>query len=112
VPLEGAVSFLSEILTPPVVLAGIGGFVVNVLGLLELRHVPKEQRPDFRDVLYWLPFFAWPLLGGLVGYLYNDSAMPLGKLVSFHIGISSPLILKTMAEVIPPQARRQLPPGA
>lgn len=86
--------------------------MINLLSLLELQHVPKEQRPDFRDFLYWLPFFAWPLLGGLVGYLYNDAAAPLGKLVSFHVGISSPLILRTMAAAIPTQARRHLPPDA
>jgi hypothetical protein len=105
-------SIESEILTAPVVLAATGGLVVNVLSLLELQHVPKNQRPDFRDLLYWLPFVAWPLLGGIVGYLYNDNVSPLGKIVAFHIGISSPLILRTMASVLPAQARKQIPPGA
>lgn len=105
-------SIESEIIIAPIVLAAIGGFVVNVLNLLELQHVPKDRRPDFRDWLYWLPFVAWPLLGGIAGYLYNDNASPLGKLVAFHIGISSPLILRTMASVLPAQARPQLPPGA
>jgi hypothetical protein len=104
--------FLSNILIPPIVLAALGGMVVNILSLLELQHVPKERRPDFRDFLYWLPFVAWPLLGGLVGYLYNDSASPLGKLVAFHLGLSSPLILRTMLNAAPAQARPPLPPGA
>lgn len=102
----------SGILVTPVILAAIGGFVVNLLSLLELQHVPKDRRPDFHDLLYWLPFFAWPLLGGIIGYLYNDATSPLGKLVAFHIGISSPLILRTMANVVPSSARQQLPPGA
>jgi len=109
---RGAISGTSEILIAPVILAAIGGLVVNVLGLIELQHVPKDRRPDLGDSLYWLPFIAWPLLGGLVGYLYNDSAVPLGKLVSFHLGISSPLILRTMANILPAQAREPLPPGA
>ncbi len=105
-------AFLSEILIPPIVLAGVGGLVVNILSLLELQHVPKDRRPDFHDFLYWLPFVTWPLLGGFVGYLYNDSSSPLGKLVAFHIGLSSPLILRTMVSAIPAQAPPQLPPGA
>ena len=105
-------SIQSEILIAPIILAAIGGLVINVLNLLELQNVPKDRRPDFHDWLYWLPFFAWPLLGGIVGYLYNDSASPLGKIVAFHIGISSPLILRAMANVIPAQARQQLPKGA
>jgi len=102
----------SQIFTEPVVLAAIGGSVVNILDLLELQHVPKNQRPDFHDFLYWLPFFVWPVLGGLVGYLYDDSTLPLGKIVAFHLGLSSPLILKTMKNLIPRQASQQLPPGA
>jgi len=105
-------AFLSEILIPPILLAAAGGLVVNILSLLELQHVPKDRRPDFRDFLYWLPFVIWPLLGGLVAYLYNDDASPLGKLVAFHIGLSSPLILRTMVSVVPTQASPQLPPGA
>jgi hypothetical protein len=102
----------SAILGAPVILAAIGGLVVNVLNLLELQHIPKDRRPDLHDLFYWLPFLVWPLLGGMVGYLYNEPASPLGKLVAFHIGISSPLILRTMVNALPTQARQQLPPGA
>ena len=101
---------MNEILTTPVILAAIGGSVVNILSLVELKNVPKDHRPDFKDPLYWLPFIVFPLLGGLVGYLYDDAASPLGKLVSFQLGLSSPLILKTAASTIPAQAHPDLPP--
>lgn len=103
-------NILAEI--QPIIPAAVGGLTVNVLNLLELQHIPKDRRPDFRDPLYWLPFAVWPLLGGFVGYLYNEASSPLGKLVAFHIGVSSPLILRTMTNVIPPQAAQSLPPGA
>lgn len=102
----------SEILIAPVILAALGSFVANLLNLLELPHIPKERRPDLRDPLYWVAFVVWPILGGIVGYLYNDTASPLGKLVAFHLGISAPLILKTMANVLPTQARQALPTGS
>ena len=103
---------MSEILVVPVILAGIGGLVVNLLSLLELQNISKERRPDFKDIFYWLPYLAWPLLGGLVGYLYYDPASPLGKFVSFQIGLSSPLILRAAVSTIPTQAKPNLPPGA
>lgn len=103
---------MSELFTPPVVLAAVGGLVVNLLSLLELQNVPKDRRPNFKDWLYWLPFIAWPLLGGLVGYLYNDAATPLGKFVAFHLGLSSPLILKAAAKTIPASAHASLPDDA
>lgn len=103
---------MAEIFTQQIVLAAIGGLVISVLNLLELQHVPKDRRPDLSDKLYWVAFFAWPLLGGLVGYLYTDAAAPLGRVVSFQLGLSTPLILKTAANVIPSMAKPQLPTGA
>lgn len=102
---------MNAILSTPVVLAVIGGVVIDVLNLIELQHVPKEQRPDFRSVLYWLPYLAWPFLGGLLGFLYTSPAAPLGKVVAFQVGLSAPLILRTMANTIPVKPP-QTPPGA
>ena len=31
-----------------IILSGSGGFIFNVLQLMELARVPKEQRPDFK----------------------------------------------------------------
>jgi hypothetical protein len=103
---------LSEVFSTSVILAMIGGLTINLLNLLELQNVPKERRPDFKDLLYWLPYLVWPILGGIVAFIYNDVTSPLGKLVAFHLGLSTPLILRTMANIIPVQIRKQLPPGA
>lgn len=100
---------LAEVFSAPVILAMVGGLTINVLNLIELQNVPKNRRPDFKDLLYWLPFLAWPILGGIVAFIYNDAASPLGKFVAFHIGLTTPLILRTMANIIPSQVRQQLP---
>lgn len=68
---------LSEIFSIPVILAMIGGLTINMLNLLELQNVPKDRRPDFKNFLYWLPFLVWPILGGVVAFIYNDVASPL-----------------------------------
>ncbi len=103
---------VSEVFSTPVILAMIGGLTINLLNLLELQNVPKERRPDFKDPLYWLPYAAWPILGGFMAYIYNEAASPLGKLVAFHVGLSTPVILRTMVSIIPPQIRQQVQPGA
>ncbi len=103
---------MAQFFTQQIVLAAIGGLVISVLNLIELQHIPKDRRPDLSDALYWVAFFAWPLLGGLVGYLYTDPAAPLGRFVSFQLGMSAPLILKTAANAIPAVAKAQLPKGA
>ncbi len=103
---------MAQFFTQQIVLAAIGGLVISILNLIELQHIPKDRRPDLSDVLYWVAFVAWPLLGGLVGYLYTDPASPLGRFVSFQLGMSTPLILKTAANAIPAVAKTQLPRDA
>ena len=84
-----------------IVISAIGGFTYNVVPLLELWKTPKESRPDFKDILYWLPYFAWPILAGFLLYLYEIPDMKITKLLAFHIGLSAPLIIRKMIEVLP-----------
>ena len=84
-----------------IVISAIGGFIYNVVPLLELWKAPKESRPDFKDFLYWLPYFVWPILAGFLIYLYEVPGMTITKLLAFHIGISAPLIIRKMIEVLP-----------
>lgn len=84
-----------------VIIATMGGLIYNIIPLLELWKTPKESRPDFCDVFYWLPYFVWPLLAGFFLYLYEAPGQSLNKLLAFHIGLSTPLALRKMIEVLP-----------
>jgi hypothetical protein len=84
-----------------VMIAALGGFAYNVVPLLELWKKPKESRPDFGDLLYWLPYVAWPLLAGFLLYLYEGPELKLSKFLAFHIGVSAPLAIRKMIEVLP-----------
>jgi len=92
-------------------MAFLGGVTLDLLNLAELQHVPKERRPNFKDVFYWLPYVIWPFLGAFLGYFYDDASAPLGKIVAFQIGLSAPLILRALASAVPRQTQ-QVPPGA
>ena len=86
--------------------AVFGGLAVNLLTLLELRHLPRIERPDtFRDPLYTLHFFIVPLCGGVLclAYVAGGTVSPL---LAINVGASAPLILKSFAAVIPPTGRR------
>jgi hypothetical protein len=103
---------MADILTTPVIIAALGGLIVSILNLLEIPNIPKDRKPDVHSLSYWITFLAWPILGGVVGFLYNDPVSPLNKLVAFQLGISSPLLLRSMANVIPNVAKQNPPPGA
>jgi hypothetical protein len=84
-----------------IIIAAVGGLTYNVVPLLELSRSPKESRPDFKDPLYWVPYLIWPVLAGFLLYLYQSPEIKITKLLSFHIGISAPLIIRQMIKVLP-----------
>jgi len=79
-----------------------GGFAINLVSIVELQNVPKERWPNFKNALYLLPFIIWPILG--VGLVYVYASAPhikLDPILAFNVGISAPLIIKSMAQAIP-----------
>ncbi len=84
-----------------IIIAAVGGLTYNVVPLLELWKTPKESRPDFKDLFYWVPYLVWPLLAGFLLYTYQSPGVKITRFLSFHIGISAPLIIRKMMEVLP-----------
>jgi len=84
-----------------VIIAAIGGFIYNIVPLLELWKTPRESRPDFHSIIYWIPYLVWPFLAGFLYYLYESPDFIAGKLMAFHIGITAPLAFRKMIEVLP-----------
>jgi hypothetical protein len=100
-------------LSEAIIIAAIAGFVVEALGLISLKAVPRKDRPDLKDPLYFLPFIVLPLLGGFLAFVYERSAIQLIPIIAFNVGASAPLIIRTLAQTAPsfvPPA--DTPPGA
>ena len=85
--------------------AAAGGVTINFVHLIEYSKRPKKERPDFSDILYWIVFLLYPILGAFLAYVYVESGVKLTPILSFHIGLSAPLILRTMIEVNPMKSR-------
>ncbi|EKS7204520.1 hypothetical protein O8H67_003192 [Enterobacter asburiae] len=86
-----------------------GAFFIKLLELAELHKLPKIERPDLKDWLYWIPYLILPILGGGLAYVYIASNTSLTPLLSVNIGISAPLVLRAMAQIVP---ATKTPPGA
>nr|VFK62654.1 MAG: hypothetical protein BECKUNK1418G_GA0071005_10267 [Candidatus Kentron sp. UNK]VFK70562.1 MAG: hypothetical protein BECKUNK1418H_GA0071006_10327 [Candidatus Kentron sp. UNK] len=84
-----------------IALACIGGFSVNLLQLMEYSKLPKPERPDFKDLLFWLPYLVWPVLSGVLAFAYIESGISLSPLLTLNIGLSAPLIFRAMLEANP-----------
>jgi hypothetical protein len=86
-----------------IIIGFFGGLTLNILNLLELQNVPPQNRPNFKDLFYWLPYIIWPLLGGLLVYLYESSGTQLNSLIAFQVGLTAPLIIKALISAVPKQ---------
>lgn len=91
-------------------LAAFGGLAVHLLNLVELQHVPKDRRPDFKDWLYWLPFGVSPALATVVAFAYGQSGTQLSPFLAINVGASTPLLLRSFANANP--FKKPLDPGA
>lgn len=91
----------SSLLQSAVYFATFGALAIKLLELAELPKVPASQRPDFKDIIYWVPFVVMPILGGGLAYMYVMSGIVLKPILAVNVGVSAPLILRAMAEVNP-----------
>jgi hypothetical protein len=74
---------------------------MQFIALMELGRIPKTERPDFKDPLYWLPFVVAPLIGGGLALAYIYPTDVLKPFVAINVGVSAPLILRSMANINP-----------
>lgn len=88
-------------LSPAVWFAVSGAFAIKLLELAELHKIPKIERPDLMDWLYWVPFLVMPVLGGGLAFAYVSSNTVLTPMLAINVGVSAPLVLRAMAQVNP-----------
>ena len=81
--------------------AAAGALAVELLKLAEIRNIPKHERPDLKEVLYWLPYLIIPLLGAGIAYMYIMSDIVLKPILAVNVGASAPLIIRTMMTTVP-----------
>lgn len=89
---------MSDMSTTQIMLfSAAGALAVELLKLAEIRNVPKHERPDLKEIVYWIPYVILPLLGAGLAYMYIVSDIALKPILAVNIGASAPLIIRTMA---------------
>ena len=84
----------------------LGGGTLKLLNVVDALSAPPDRRPDFKSVAYYLVIVINLVLSGILGYVYFDDTQKLNKVVYFHVGISAPLILRSLATSVPEIVRK------
>lgn len=84
----------------------LGGVSLQILNLIDALSAPPDRRPDFRSVSYYLVILFNLSLSVILGFVYFDDAQKLNKIVYFHVGLSAPLIFRSLATTLPDIVRK------
>jgi len=85
-----------------IILFGLFGSILgDLLFLTKLRQMPKEQRPKFGDITFYLPIIVNAIIGFGFVMAYYYTIEELTPILAIHIGASSPLIARTMLTIKP-----------
>lgn len=84
----------------------LGGVTLQLLNLIDALSAPADRRPDFKSIAYYLVILFNLFLSAILGYVYFDDTQKLNKIVYFHVGLSAPLILRSLATTVPEIVRK------
>lgn len=88
-------------LQTPIICCILGTIAVQLLQFIEAAKLPASQRPDYKSWEYYFTVLCSIIIAGIVGYIYFDGKDTYGKIVYFHTGASSPLLIRTLATALP-----------
>jgi len=89
----------------PILISGPGGVAMQMLYIVDGLNASKDRQPDFKSFGYYFGILINIGLSLILGYVYFDEEQKLNKIVYFHIGLSAPLILRTLATTLPEVVR-------
>ena len=84
-----------------------GGVLAEAAGIMALQTTAAGLRPVWlKDWFFWMWVVFRILCGGVLVLAYVLSGVSLTAFLAIHIGASSPLIIRTLINDVPPS-----PPG-
>ena len=95
---------LKSIFTEGVILSALGGLAYPLLTLLERIQQPNAKKIDLKDFSFYLSIMIYVFLACIVGYIYFNNKIEFGvndRLLAFHVGITAPLLIRTLATALP-----------
>ncbi len=90
--------------------AVVAALSVKLLDIAELPRIRAANRPAI-DLGYFVGILIYAFLGGFIAWAYVASDITLKPIVAVNVGITAPLIIRSMAGKKGPAVIEE-PPGA
>ena len=103
---------LKTIFTEGVILSALGGLAYPLLTLLERIQQPNAKKIDLKDLSFYVSIVIYVFLASIIGYIYFHGKADFqvnDRLLAFHVGITAPLLIRTLATALPKNSTPTLP---
>jgi hypothetical protein len=61
----------------------------------------SPARPGDVAWVYWAAYIIWPILGGVVAYIYTLMNFEMNALFAFQTGLAAPLVIRSLLNAVP-----------
>lgn len=78
-----------------ILFSAFGGLLINVLNLWEDTKKIKADRVP-KDLPYFMFWVIWPIVGGVLSYVYLREGSELTPFLALSIGVGAPTTIKSM----------------
>tara|TARA_B100000780_G_C21072089_1_gene431452 strand:- start:744 stop:1061 length:318 start_codon:yes stop_codon:yes gene_type:complete len=81
----------------PLIQAGVGGFMLNMMNLYQESKLSTADRVP-KDSLYWVFFIFWPMAGAFLAYIYLSSGYEISGWLAFTTGLTVPTTIQSIID--------------
>ncbi|PSL33223.1 hypothetical protein CLV42_103205 [Chitinophaga ginsengisoli] len=88
-------------LQSPIYCCMLGAIAVRLLKIVESSKLPTHQKLNYKSFELYSSTIASIVIAVIVGYIYFDDVHSYNRIVYFHTGASSPMLVSTISRSLP-----------
>jgi len=88
-------------LQSPIYCCMLGAIAVQLLKIVESSKLPTHQKLNYKSFELYSSTIASIVIAVIVGHIYFDDVHSYNRIVYFHTGASSPMLVRTISRGLP-----------
>ena len=88
-------------LQSPIYCCMLGAIAVQLFEIVKSSKSPTRRKQNYQSIKFYVSAIASIIIAVIVGFIYFDDVHPCNRIVYFHTGASSPLLIRTLSGKLP-----------